>query len=361
MGVDKVNVLMCGFNDQWSKRFYARVVALGLQNGQLPLMPWESVIFEPGAIPNVRVSITIDEEHLAQARLAREAVLEMLGNEARTLKEIQKIVDDNARDLLDICEHFDMDLSFLADSAEGILQKQCKDEVLAALPTTEQPRFIKKVIPIVEQILNSKRVSMAGPGLFSQIEGILSVMRLLQREEPPDERLRANMSPFYRQCFQRLVNFAALDVKSAAVVKKGELTFAATVPRKVYGIAALEQQFSDALKLDEAGTLNSFASINLLKTYSWALTAAQDKHVKEWTASLLAKRVEELKAITNASNLEVPAETGDPAPKKTKTSSVSSSSSMPPLASPGPKAKGGCLSQSDKKVQLKQKMLTMFG
>jgi hypothetical protein len=230
------------------------------------------------------------------------------------------------------------------------------------LPSSEEFRNIGKCITLLEAILCGRRCHAAGKTMHGQIEGILTIVKGLSKEIPPDEALQHNKSPFYTQCMQRLVNFAHTQIEPQAL-ENGKLVFSAR--KNVHGIKALEWVYDACKVLSAEGNLQSLERISVLKTYYWALSKEAAEAVDAWTNMLLQKKMTHLKSLTLPPPELVPIDEKTDKAKKGKTaksasSSAASSSVVAIMAHVAPVDDATSVAAM-KKADLNEKLLKLFG
>ena len=76
--VDVATQIMAN-DDEWKFRLNSTLKTIGVNTGQLEMMPWERLLFKQGQIPGVAQTVKIPEELLTEIRNGRAAAIDVLG------------------------------------------------------------------------------------------------------------------------------------------------------------------------------------------------------------------------------------------------------------------------------------------
>ena len=108
---------------------------VAINTGVVPMLPWEAVLFEVGAISGVAQTIALPECLYQEALNARESCLELLGKNFNTLTVIKKEVNAAAKSILRYDTSFILELTFLNQYAMPLIVSKMQERVINALPT----------------------------------------------------------------------------------------------------------------------------------------------------------------------------------------------------------------------------------
>lgn len=75
------------------------------------------------------------------------------------------------------------------------------------------PKFIQKTMILLEELMRSPLVSVAGKSQYGQLEGILAILKSISQGVAPDIRMQqSSQNAFYTQCLKRITNFAKTEL-----------------------------------------------------------------------------------------------------------------------------------------------------
>ena len=151
----------CG--DEWEMRFHSHVKTLALNSGLLPLLPWESAIFQPGTMRAVRSHSKIPESLLATYKTVRQAVMEILGTGPPTIGDMQHIMATRGKALKHIDRSFECDLVFLHTKVEELLAGKAQELIMGTLPTAETTMTIHSAFTKYHKVCSNSPASPRGP------------------------------------------------------------------------------------------------------------------------------------------------------------------------------------------------------
>ena len=112
-------------NDDWSYRYASALKVAGVNSGILKMLPWERLLFKVGAVPGAPQWNKIPNSELEHIAEARDFVLETLGTDAMTLRQMTELLCDRQRvkAIKTLDKTFALDLQFLTHHAEPLLKK----------------------------------------------------------------------------------------------------------------------------------------------------------------------------------------------------------------------------------------------
>ena len=194
-----VSVDMKGPHGIWTKHFSARVKTIAIQSRQCSLLPWEELVLGPnGKFDGVRETIKLSEHILAPIRNVRDAALAMLGPGPLPVAEMRRIVLGNKIELLECDEHFDLEMSYLLNGLDTVLEQKLLDGCLDVLPTSTVRVSIDEAIEKVAAMEKSPLCLAVGVVARAQISAVLKMLRSYQDGDPPAEQLQSQASRFFK-------------------------------------------------------------------------------------------------------------------------------------------------------------------
>lgn len=100
------------------------------------------MLMEPGQIENTPSTLKVPEHTLVKISPAREAARDFLGVDSMTLAEMISTINLRAKGLMQLERAFDLELSFLNDSAEALLRAKVNHMILECLPSSDEHRTL---------------------------------------------------------------------------------------------------------------------------------------------------------------------------------------------------------------------------
>ena len=124
--------------DERASRFIVKCKELSMSRGDIPMLPWESLLFDVGNTGNVSSTIAVPGELLGDTENARDACLKLMGKQEMTTKVMRTTVSSYLEARLALDRTFMLEWIFLSDHALPQLAKRVQDWVIAALPTSDK-------------------------------------------------------------------------------------------------------------------------------------------------------------------------------------------------------------------------------
>lgn len=126
---------MNSLHDDVDLRFMARLKAVALNTGAVPMLPWEQALWSPGGIPNTRAVCDIPASLLAEVLNVRDAARRLIGPDDTTFADMRRAVSPYIKTLLALDRSFILEFTFLSDHAAAIASEQTRVATLELLPT----------------------------------------------------------------------------------------------------------------------------------------------------------------------------------------------------------------------------------
>jgi hypothetical protein len=146
----KIDVEVESPNDEWEFSLLAAMKSIAINGGQLPMLPWEALLYSPGDLDAFPAFAKIPDSLLVEVVSAREAALSYLGTNNLTIRDMIKIMNGRSGALKQLERTFELDMVFLTERVEQLLIDRVHKEVLEALPPlVEHTLTIKKVASIL--------------------------------------------------------------------------------------------------------------------------------------------------------------------------------------------------------------------
>jgi hypothetical protein len=138
----KSRVVLSDLNDQWHWRLRARIKMIEIQTRSVPVTPYETVLFAKGSLPGVpetiKLGLDLQDRHAA---FRRELLKDFERKDCVTLKSMIDVCLSNMKKYKDLDRTCDLDVSFLTDSAEGLLKDQAHKLLLDLSQAPERYSF----------------------------------------------------------------------------------------------------------------------------------------------------------------------------------------------------------------------------
>ena len=134
--------------DEWTFRFNAKCNELSMDRGGIPMLPWESLLFDVGNIGNVSSTIAVPGEFLGEIENVRDACLKLMGKQRMTIQTMRTTVSSHLEALLALDRTFSLEWIFLSEHALPQPTKKVQDWIIAALPTPDKYKDTSEAPPL---------------------------------------------------------------------------------------------------------------------------------------------------------------------------------------------------------------------
>lgn len=272
----EVSVVRCAVDDDWEFRYHARIKTVALNVGSLKLLPWESLLLTPGAIPGALTTVQLDASLLGDYANCRDAVLHVMGTESMTFAEMRRVVGSHAKAWLNLDRSFALEISYLSGCAEKLALEQIHRAVLEALPSENGAKTCAASILALHQVKASAICRAAGATVVAEVEGVHTMVASLDDGVGVQKKDLANFSPFYKTVVARLPYY----------LKREETTPSGSMfKRTLLGRPALLDLYTTLATQKAQGGQIAMRDLQPLRTYRWLLTDEQDTAVTNWVQS----------------------------------------------------------------------------
>jgi hypothetical protein len=237
---------------------------------------------------------------------------------------MQKEVNANIKDLLEMDRHFRLEAEFLNCHADKFILDKVHELVIAALPSDDKKKF-SQVVPngIIQEITclskhgicglfqfvavlveldmikRSPLCFAGGNDLEGEVSGIIGLVRGLMEQVGPTEQYLGNCSTFYKYCLKLMENFITVEVPNEEV-SAGKISF--KEPSILFGRKALCYQFEKFNKEFQKGVKKELPDVQLFRTFNYVLSPHQQLLSANWVTELLKNHMSKFKEIKDTSH-----------------------------------------------------------
>ena len=278
-----------GLTDMWKKHFHARVRSVAVRRQLVRLLPWEELLFEnPSAkLDNVRATVDLPSEYLKETNRARDAAWAIIQDTQPTIADMKKIMLESRKALRQLDPFFELELKFLNDFAEPLLNQQLKDSVLAMLPTPDRPSTAAETTSNLTKVMQTKQYLAASVTTRSELDAVSHLVQGVADDVAPEPSMVVQSTEFFSTCLQRIQNFVTVEVQAGRSKK----------PQRLVGRLAIEWYFDDTQKAVARGETRTLKDIKMLAIFKYALASEKRLQVAEWQKSFIRNHMVQHKAI----------------------------------------------------------------
>ena len=159
---------------------------------------------------------TVDKAILEGPRMARQMVLEMMGDQnIHSITQVRDTLGGATQDLLACDPTFLIELAFISGGMVDSVSEQLQAKILAAMPSPEMNRSELIAIRAMESLQSSMLYRWAPPTAKSSLDVCLDVVRKLAERKSPPQHLE-NSTAFYRSFHAQLQYFLHEEIAGSA-------------------------------------------------------------------------------------------------------------------------------------------------
>lgn len=337
--------------DEHDMRFACAVKGCCINSGQLPMMPWEALLFKVGEVPDTPAFVQMPKVFAEQVSSAREAAVDLLGPDCVQLSEMIRIMLAKKPLLMKLDRSFQCELAFLETRGEELLRARLNREVLLALPSEDRDVTLVDAARSLARLKSSAMFLAASPSVQGEIGAVEGLVCNLLSNYGPRLKALDQYSGFFRLVLKQAERFYSIVVVEPPpdLQKTGKLSFA-TQKKKLFGQEAIRHRLGFLQGAIESGDKSiTLADLMPFKLYTWLLTKGEAEMVQSWIA-ILSKTLCNAKALTdsavNGEDALVPAGGGA---SSSASGSSSSAAAVMALASSPANGNGTAANKAEKK------------
>lgn len=281
----EIFVARATLDDDWELRFHAKVKSLACNSGVLKLLPWESVLYGTGNVPNTSQTVRPPADLLAEYSNVREVVLRNLGMGPHTFADMRRVAAGSSKVWLGLDRSFSLELACLTEAAEKLAIDRIHTTTLGILPGEDGTKQFGSVMVQLQGLIASHLCIACVASVVAEVEGVRGLVAALDEGVGMDARGLTNMSQFYQAVVAKLQNFY---IRAESGPKVG------IFPRSLIGRLAVQDLYETVVAKAAVGQQFPIQELRPLRTYRWLLTAEQEKTSQAWIQEATATAAQHL-------------------------------------------------------------------
>ena len=268
--------------------WYCLVTTIGVNTGQLPMMPYEACLFTEGCFDNVPRFLQIPDAKLGKIRAVREAAVDYLTSvEDGTLSSMVSELSKHAKALQKLNKGFKADLQFLVHHAEGMHLQQVQNAVLGCFPSSEHKITFAETGKKLVEFMQTPAFQACGVTMKKHLRTIEELVACLMGGTAHDYKPGEKHNSFFAMVLKRAEWYYTDEVREEWV-EHGDKVFARVV--EVRGPDALQARWGkvrNALDPNHSSAESiTMAQMKPFKQFAWSLSVEQYNQVLAWIKML---------------------------------------------------------------------------
>ena len=263
-------------NDQWSFRLEAKIRTLAISTNVLKILCWESWVFGDSApLPSISEHTKIDPALIFDAQNAREFLENKLEGKCHSIDSVKKTVNGHVTELLKLDRSFFLEIAFLNDHYDDLVETRMRDHMLECLPRPNERRSLAKAV-IATRVLSTGPTTMAQrKSVQSDMVNAANCLLDISQGQSPSAVEVSSMSHWLFHFHKRAEGFEHLMAEK-------ETQF--SMPNKVslFGCEAMRFRYHRCAALPNGH--QSQEDMKEFKMFKWTLAPEEWKKVDEWQA-----------------------------------------------------------------------------
>lgn len=130
----QVKMMLNSLHDDVDFHYMARLEGVAINTRQVPMLPWEAALWEPGMVPKARGGLELPEELVSDILNVRDACRKLIGHGDTTFVDMKKAVSPVIKTLVSLDRTFLLEYTFLCECAAIAATDHVRAKVLDILP-----------------------------------------------------------------------------------------------------------------------------------------------------------------------------------------------------------------------------------
>ena len=263
-------------NDEWAFPLEARLKTLGVSSCRLQRTLYEKMLYgDEDPIAGVATQIVVPDELLDDMQNARQYICQQLGDTWQTTEQMKQTFRACFEQAKKLDGSVWMDLSFLENEFDELIERKLKRLMLEVLPlASEPPRAIGKAC-VAARTLASGDIALAQrKSLQNSLTGACRFLEDVSEGRGPTSEELGKMGDYLLQ-FSKRSEFCCVVVPDAVMVDGGK----AAVQQPLYGADALRYRYD---RCAAATGVRESADLREFRSFRWLLSEAEDAQFLNW-------------------------------------------------------------------------------
>jgi len=283
-GVSKLEVE--NTNDLWLFAYRARAKTIAFNNKQVKGTPWEILAFDAGTLPGVALFNRLPDSVIAEISPARDALVDIIPADVVLLKEMQRLVALNSKDLCGSERSFKLEVDFLDNRAEPIIRERVHKMVLGALPDSNPDNVVNfdvtlKAIAVAQK---SPQAKSLGVTIARDLDSLYDIVDFLKTGVGPKHKEVEAQKDFHKLCIKKLENFLFEEINVDDTGLRKKTLYGACAARHIFERVKTKIENNEDRSVD-------MKDLQRLKAYAWALPLSDANQLKPWTLRVSGARM----------------------------------------------------------------------
>lgn len=273
-------------HDEFEYRLMAHIKSCIVNSGLVEMLPWESLLFERGSIAGVPQHANVPPALYAALATAREVARDFVGAAPMPLGDMIRVMTSKAKHLVNLDRSFALDLHFLTEHAEHMLNSNIRSSVMGALPSVDVRKTVQQALQDVQNLKISRQLASAGPVVRGEVDAVAGLLTNLAAHVGPKAKDVAAFSEFFSLILKRCEAFYETIGEPTRPKVDGLLRFAAVDSKTLVGREALKYDFAAVARKFEEGSVVSLGDLRGFRTFTWMLDDPQAAQVQKWITQI---------------------------------------------------------------------------
>ena len=280
-------------NDEWAFPLEARLKTLGVSGLQVERTLYERNLYgseEP--IPGVATAITVPDSLLYDIKNARQYLNQQIGDTWQTTEQMKETFRACYAEAKKLDESIWMDLEFLENEYDELMERKLKRCVLETLPSTDEPvpRSIAKALVAARMLSTGDIAVVQKKSLQNCLNGAVRFLEDVSEARGPTMDELSKGGDFLLVFAKRAENLSHV-IPDAVLVDGGK----AAVQKRLYGAEAIRYRYGRCVELVNPDSVD----LREFRAFRWLLSDDENAQFLNWERSAVhnAKaRMKEAKA-----------------------------------------------------------------